>query len=249
MLHFAMLLTVYLLATGIRGGRLVSAINLFAAAVIGPLVALYVGLNRYTPTVRTSEALLLTRPSGAQTFMVLLGLLVGASLAPLSNEVMRRILIAWPVPDLMGELSDQVLQVTPPGVLDWAAFGVFQLALSPFVEELFFRGFMQSRLARRAGVWKAVGVTALFYTAAQLEPRYMPSAAIVGLPLGILAACGKTTWAPIIGHVAHQVTQLWVSTSFGEDRALPQWLLWSAGGLSSSSLFLAWRFRRAEVPS
>lgn len=64
------------------------------------------------------------------------------------------------------------------------------LIVAPLIEELFFRGFVQSRLRAQGGLWGrpsiAIGVTAACFAVAHLATSPMPHAALVFVPAYVI---------------------------------------------------------------
>jgi membrane protease YdiL (CAAX protease family) len=175
-------MTVWLVATmlaEVRGeeseGLVVGRWNIAAAMVLGPLTALFVGLNRYAPSSATAAALGLGRPGGRQVVCALVAALGGALLAALSRP-----------------------SVTEP-------VSVLLLVVAyPLGSELLYRGFLQPRLIRSVGVWRALAVTFTLFVVGQLHPSLMPGAAVVGALTGVAAWRSGSTWVPLAAHLGHQ---------------------------------------------
>ena len=80
---------------------------------------------------------------------------------------------------------------------------ILAVAVAPFAEELFFRGFVFGGLAGRWGpVWAAV-VSSLLFMAAHLEPISFPPLFVLGLLLAWLYHRNGTLWAPILVHLSN----------------------------------------------
>jgi membrane protease YdiL (CAAX protease family) len=81
----------------------------------------------------------------------------------------------------------------PPGVVGWVALVLVVCVGAPVVEELFFRGLLQTRLVGRLGVVWGIVVTSVLFGAAHLIGWvgpitfvYATSIAAAGLVLGTL---------------------------------------------------------------
>jgi membrane protease YdiL (CAAX protease family) len=75
--------------------------------------------------------------------------------------------------------------------------------LAGTAEELFFRGFVQTRLRQRWGPRWAVAVTALVFGAFHCDPWHSPTAAILGVYLGWLAERTGSLRPSIVAHVVN----------------------------------------------
>jgi membrane protease YdiL (CAAX protease family) len=94
------------------------------------------------------------------------------------------------------------------------AFGLLLIAaafIAPFVEELFFRGFLFGLLRRRQSTWAAYLVSSVLFTILHLEPNRMDVAQMAGLSVGIFMLAMLLAWlydhtgSLFPGMVAHAV--------------------------------------------
>lgn len=200
LIHLAALQTVYVLAFA-TGGQVVSVLNVYAAAVVGPLVALYIGLNRYSRDLPTAAALGLSRPRGRQWGGIVLAVFAGAAVAPVASDVTARIVAAWP---LDAAPEDLLEGARTPGAAMVVVLVAGELLARPFVEELLFRGFLQRKMTVSVGARRAFAWTVALYTAFLLNPRFAPAAMIVGIVTGVLVWAFDATWVAIAAHVAFQ---------------------------------------------
>jgi hypothetical protein len=97
----------------------------------------------------------------------------------------------------------QLVRSLPPGSLAVLAF--IMGAFPGFCEELFFRGYMQTRLAERWGGASAVAVSALLFGALHLDPVQAPMAAVLGLYLGHVTWRAASIWPAVVCHAANNV--------------------------------------------
>lgn len=86
-------------------------------------------------------------------------------------------------------------------------------------EELFFRGFMQTRLRERWGPWPAIGVTAAAFGIVHLDPFHVIFAFVVGLALGWITEVTGSILPAIIAHVVNN--SLWVVMAWAMPEPLP----------------------------
>jgi membrane protease YdiL (CAAX protease family) len=73
-------------------------------------------------------------------------------------------------------------------------------ALPGLCEELLFRGYMQTRLLARFPAWLAIGVSALAFAAAHMEPLHAIGVFPLGVWLGIVAWRSGTIWPAMLAH-------------------------------------------------
>lgn len=73
--------------------------------------------------------------------------------------------------------------------------------LAPVAEEVFFRGYMQTRLRRRWGPIWAIGITALAFGAMHADLVHTPFAIAMGVALGYVAERSGSIRPAIAGHI------------------------------------------------
>lgn len=87
--------------------------------------------------------------------------------------------------------------------LTWVSAGPFLLFISfvpGFVEELFFRGYMQRRLLQAWSAWAAILVTSLLFGIMHFYPHQVVFAFTIGLWLGVLAWRTGSIWPSMLCH-------------------------------------------------
>jgi membrane protease YdiL (CAAX protease family) len=256
--HFAAFLTVLMLGEWISGGDTVGIMFLVGAALIGPLAALYVGLVRYAPDEPTVAALRLGAPTGRQLAILPLAVIACVAVSIPAADVTARLLALFPM-DKGGN------EVVVGDVADVQKALVFvQIFLAPFVDELLFRGFLQPRLAKSVGNWRAFAIVVGLYGIAQINPRFIPQAMIVGVPLGFVAMLVESVWVLVAAHVAHEAAPdvlAWIlqpSTGAGAGAGagemmpdadavvsfVPWWLSAACVGVALLALALVWWIAR-----
>lgn len=80
--------------------------------------------------------------------------------------------------------------------------------LIPFVEELFFRGFLFAGLAARFGVLTGLTVSAAVFAVAHADVRVMIPIFVAGLLFGWAYHKTKTLWVPIAAHACQNLAAL-----------------------------------------
>jgi membrane protease YdiL (CAAX protease family) len=81
-------------------------------------------------------------------------------------------------------------------------------AFAPVAEELFFRGYLQTRLTRRFGGWPGIVVTSALFGLVHLDRIHTPSAFLIGLYLGWLTLRTGSIRPAMLAHAANNA--LWV---------------------------------------
>jgi membrane protease YdiL (CAAX protease family) len=106
---------------------------------------------------------------------------------------------------------EQFRFVLEEGPVALVVFVIVAAGVAPFVEELFFRGFLFGVYTRRQPVWLAYLVSSLLFTILHLEPTRMNPSQMAGLSVGIfllallLAWLYRHTGSLYPGMVAHAV--------------------------------------------
>ncbi|MBX6365132.1 MAG: CPBP family intramembrane metalloprotease [Gemmatimonadetes bacterium] len=133
--------------------------------------------------------------------------------------------------------------------------GVVLMALraglvGPFVEEAFFRGYIQRRLERAIGAPAAVAITALVFAAAHGANPAPVAQLIMGLILGYAAYVTRSLWPAVLVHVVHNSTLIagYSLLAGRHEPTLPTrggaaWTAWILAALSGA--LLVWLLHRA----
>lgn len=146
---------------------------------------------------RLAERLALSRPPIAwrRTIAYSLGLL-GLSQAMDSVVVLAGLGEKGVLPEMVRALQD-----APPSFLP---LGILVVGLGAGTcEEIFFRGYMQTRLAARVGPIVAIVIVALLFGAAHLDWVQSPAAAAMGLFLGWVRQRSGSVWPGVAAHVVN----------------------------------------------
>lgn len=89
---------------------------------------------------------------------------------------------------------EQFQFILQQGPLALVVFLIAAAVVAPFVEELFFRGFLFGVYARRQPVWLAYVVSSLLFTILHLEPNRMNVQQMIGLSVGIFVLALLLAW-------------------------------------------------------
>lgn len=124
-------------------------------------------------------------------------------------------LVNWPLsqlfPDTFSfeEVSRRAEDIadTAPGA--WAILLVLVVVIgAPLVEEIVYRGCLQTNLVSVAGQWWGVVITATIFAAIHLSPIEFPGLFVFALVLGIARQKTGTLGMPIMTHLAFNATGL-----------------------------------------
>lgn len=94
----------------------------------------------------------------------------------------------------LGTNQLEQFQFLRQGPFALAVFLVVAAVVAPFVEELFFRGFLFGVYCRRQPVWLAYLVSSVLFTILHLEPNRMNLQQMAGLSLGIFVLALLLAW-------------------------------------------------------
>jgi membrane protease YdiL (CAAX protease family) len=89
---------------------------------------------------------------------------------------------------------EQFAFVRAEGPLEFGLLLISAGVLAPFVEELFFRGFLFGLYRRRQPMWVAYGVSSLLFTLLHNDPTHMTVPQMAGLSVGIFMLALMLTW-------------------------------------------------------
>jgi membrane protease YdiL (CAAX protease family) len=129
----------------------------------------------------------------------------------------------------------------------WLAVLTLAVALGPGVaEEMFFRGFMQTRLAQRFGPAIAIGATAACFGLIHFDLVHTPVAALLGVFLGWAAERTGTIVPGMVAHVANNLIAV-LTARFTLELSRGTALIVLAGTLSVAALCV-WLLRRSYRP-
>ena len=131
------------------------------------------------------------------------GWLLLAVLVAIAGLLLRLVLAKWmstALPDWAAFMqspygrSDSGLAIT-------VALGAATVLLTPFAEEVFFRGFLFTWMTGHRPVWLAMLVSSLIFGAMHIIPPQAISAALMALALCALYWFSRSIWPPILCHV------------------------------------------------
>lgn len=122
----------------------------------------------------------------------------------------------WAFPIDPGLLHERMLRLAPTGGAERMMIALLVVVFGPLVEELFFRGAMQTRLGLSARSRAVVLTTTFCFTISHPEPRLWPALALVGLVLGSVRVLARGIFGCFLLHASFNATTLAVAF---QDRA------------------------------
>ena len=170
---------------------LAASIILYAILIPVPLLAARLGGQRVVVRLRLA-------PAPRNTLAVLLAIPGLLGLSQVLDSLMA--LMEWN-PGGTIEYLARVIRASTGPTLGLVVFVVGPVA--GFAEELFFRGFMQTRLQERWGRWPAILVTAAAFGLLHLDPVHTPLAFAIGLYLGWITELTGSLWPAIAAHIVN----------------------------------------------
>ena len=170
------------------------------AAVYLALCALFAGRR---PGRSWSETFAMRRTS---VWLVLLAVLFGIAICHPAQALAGLMTHIWPLPAAVREAND--IWFSPRSLGHGIALFVFAAGITPFAEELLFRGALYTGLRPNQTAASAGWTTGLLFTLSHLEPRFWPSLIILALLMATLRAVSGSLWPSLFMHVAFNATGL-----------------------------------------
>ena len=81
----------------------------------------------------------------------------------------------------------------------------------PFVEEVFFRGFLFAGLAARYGLYVGVGASAAMFALVHFSPAAVIPIFVTGILFGLVYHVTRSIWIPVAAHSAQNILALLAS--------------------------------------
>lgn len=142
-------------------------------------------------------------------------------------------LTGWEYPK---EISELIRARSP---MDWVLL-ISAVALVPaFAEEMVTRGYIQSALVPRVGLWVGIGLTAAIFALLHMTPSGLPTYVVLGIWLSVVRHRTGSLWGNIAAHATNNTLAIlqanFVPEAFWGPRAA---ILLPVGVLSFA--FFAW---------
>lgn len=195
---------------GLLAGGFASSSTLLAVALLG------------TRSPRPARLRLVAgRASGAAILVMVVGVLaLGQALESLA------FVLGLASGGALEEIRSALAEASGP-MLALAVLGIGVLA--GVAEEVFFRGFMQTRLRERWPPWAAIGVTALCFGVLHLDRVHATLAFVLGLYLGFVAERSRSVVPAAVCHVLNNTGSILLTALVGT----------ATGVLTNLGLFVA----------
>lgn len=104
-----------------------------------------------------------------------------------------------------------------------ASFFVMTLAITPFAEEVFFRGFLFRWMTGHHPLWLAAILSSVMFGAMHIVPPQAINAAVMSLALVWLLQASGSLWPAIIAHAVNNAAGILLGAAAAAG-ALPEWL-------------------------
>ena len=145
-------------------------------------------------------ALTLGRPRGLR-WLALAAVSSLAGLAASSAVFNVALAIAGGVPSRSLEAIDRAIRAASGG--EFVLLTVAVALCAPLGEELFFRGYLQSRLVARFGPAGGVLLSALWFALAHFDPMHSSATFAMGLVLGYAVLRSGSLWVSVVAHLVN----------------------------------------------
>jgi membrane protease YdiL (CAAX protease family) len=185
---------------GIMAGSLITSVTLLLVALVGGAAAPEGLLRRL--------GLGLAPLHRRRVLLMLVGMLgISEALGALVD------ILGWAEKGALGAWAGAIRQFSGPSFLALVmVLGLF----APVAEEMFFRGFIQTRLVARFGAWPGILITAVLFGLLHLDPIHTPLSMVIGIFLGWATVASGTLLVAVLLHAANNVTSA-VLTAFLPD--------------------------------
>lgn len=163
---------------------------LLEAVVILPAL-LFTYKNRFS-------AVTLFRLRGVNSRVVLISIIIGLGIAVVTDEIDRIVEIFFPMPDAVRQAIEAALKIESNS--DLIIIVVSSVIFAAIVEEMLFRGFVQTSFEHHFDTTKAVMSSALLFAVIHFNPWWLIQVIIIGVILGVMAWKSDSIIPPIIVH-------------------------------------------------
>jgi len=153
------------------------------------------------------------RLNGIPKDLILVSILIGISLAILSDELDRIIAIFYKMPEEVNTAIAEGLVID--NFKDFVLIGFGVVIVAGLAEEALFRGFFQRTLEKHRGVTSAVTTTSIVFALVHINPWWIIQIILLAMILGVLAWRSDSIVPGIIIHAINNGLGLWsVNTEF-----------------------------------
>jgi membrane protease YdiL (CAAX protease family) len=139
----------------------------------------------------------------------------------------------------LAAIDDAIRAASGP---EFALLCVAVSVFAPLGEELFFRGYLQSRLVTRFGAAGGVFLTALWFALAHLDPMHSSATFAMGLVLGFSVLRSGSLWVSVVAHMVNNAIAVFAARMSSEVDLVPsptmEHLVWSVALALAAALGL-----------
>jgi membrane protease YdiL (CAAX protease family) len=153
-------------------------------------------------------------------------------------------ILGWGEKGALGALAGAMRQFSGPSFLALLmVLGLF----APVAEEMFFRGFIQTRLVARFGAWPGILITSFLFGLLHLDAIHTPLSMVIGIFLGWAAVASGTVLVAVLLHAVNNVASV-LLTAYLPDPS-PAGVGLMAFGLSVAvAVGVIWRLHALPAP-
>lgn len=130
--------------------------------------------------------------------VIVLSIIIGIALAIVSDEIDRIVQIFFPMPEYLQNALAAALKMET--ISDFVIIIFSTVVIAAVVEEMLFRGFIQTSLEHHSDVTKAVMSTAVLFVVFHFNPWWSIQMMIIAIILGVLAWKSDSIIPTIIMH-------------------------------------------------
>jgi membrane protease YdiL (CAAX protease family) len=149
----------------------------------------------------------------------------------------------------LAAIDDSIRAASEP---EFTLLCVAVAVFAPLGEELFFRGYLQSRLVARFGAAGGVLLTALWFALAHLDPMHSSATFAMGLVLGFAVLRSGSLWVSVVAHMVNNAIAVFGARMSSEVDLMPsptmEHLVWSVAFALAAALGLRTMIQLTERP-
>ena len=200
---------------GLIGSLIGVKTELFLLEAVLILPALFFTLRNKFPAV----TLFRLRPVNWNVVMA--SILVGIAFTVVTDEIDRIVQLFFPMPEILRNAIEESLKIQSTS--DLIIIIISAVFLAAIVEEMLFRGFVQTSFEYHFDVTKAVMSSALIFTIVHFNPWWAIQVMIIGIILGVMAWKSNSIIPSMIVHLINNGIALIFANSKPEQY---QWYLY-----------------------
>jgi sodium transport system permease protein len=141
--------------------------------------------------------------------VILISIILGCAFTIVSDEIDRVVQIFFPMPEELQNAITAALKIET--ISDFIIIAFSAVVVAAIVEEMLFRGFVQTSLEHEFDVTKAVMSTALLFVIFHFNPWWSIQVMIFGIILGVIAWKSNSIIPSIIMHAINNSVALLIT--------------------------------------